>query len=84
MGSVKVFRETRAEDTQSFLEEQSRAIFPQCVLLLYLVGSRIPAQYAEACLLKQAVGHTVVDKVLTLGIKLSSVVGTTENWLGTS
>ena len=28
--------------------------------------SRIPAQYAEACLLKQTVGHVVVETVLRL------------------
>ena len=45
--------------------------------------SRIPAQDVEACLLKQMVGH-VVETMLRLGGEVSSVMGTTENWFGTS
>ena len=45
---------------------------------------RIPAHYAEACLLKQTVEHVVVENVLRLRRNASSVAGTTENRLGTS
>ena len=40
---------------------------------------RIPAQYAEACLLKQTAGPVVVETVLRLRVNVSSVVGIMEN-----
>ena len=49
---------------------------------------RIPAQYAEACLLKQTVGPVVivvvVETVLRFRGREPSVVGTTENKFGAS
>ena len=52
--------------------------------LLCLVESRIPAQDAEVCLLEYTVGHAVVETVLRFRGREPSVVGTTENRIGTS
>ena len=46
--------------------------------------SRIPAEDAEACLLEQTVGHAVVEAVLKLGRKVTSVKGIAQDWIGTS
>ena len=46
--------------------------------------SRMPAQYAVACLLKQTVGHVLVETVFRFRGREPSVVGTAENRFGAS
>ena len=88
MGDVKVIREALVLEVLDRFLESNHVPFPRNVFFIGTFSassrSRSPALNAEASLLKQTVGLVVVEAVLRLGGKVSSVMGITENWIGTA